>query len=129
MITLEQYLMGRHVDYPQEYLPEYRAHAEILLMRVNALLAEIGELEGVRVSSGFRPVTYNKTVKGAARGSKHTTCQAVDIADPIPRIGRKITRELLKKHGLWMEHPSYTPGWIHLQSVPPSSGSLVFIPY
>lgn len=128
MITLEDYLKGRHVQYPDEYSAELEANAVQLLRRVNALLDDIGMLDGIRVSSGFRPREINAAA-GGARHSKHITCQAIDIADPIPKIGRKITRELLRKHGLFMEHPSYTHGWIHLQSVPPASGSLVFIPY
>lgn len=129
MITLEQYLMGRHLQYPTEYSEQLEANAIDLIDKVNLLLAEIGELQSAVVASGFRPRQINQQVKGAARGSKHITCQAIDIKDSGGLIGRKITRELLKRHRLWMEHPGYTKNWVHLQSVPPSSGSLVFIPY
>jgi hypothetical protein len=57
---------------------------------------------------------------------------AVDICDVVPErtLARWCLRNLvfLAEVGLWMEDPRWTPGWVHLQSVPPRSGGRVFIP-
>ena len=36
--------------------------------------------------------------------------------------------DFLAEAGLWLEHPSATKGWCHLQQVPPKSGRRVFYP-
>ena len=82
------------------------------------------------VLSGYRPAEINAKVKGAAPMSKHITCEAVDLADKDGRLAKWCMDNLpwLSAIGLWMEHPDYTKGWVHLQTTAPKSGNRVFIP-
>lgn len=116
---------------------EVQDNAEILLTRVNALLAVINEshpgIEAAmrpRVNSGWRPAEYNATVPNAAPRSKHITGQAIDIADPEGELDELLLNHpsLLEMAGLWLEHPLATKGWSHWQCVPPRSGNRVFYP-
>jgi len=129
MITIEEYLMGRAELYPDEWKPEYRDNAAGLLEAVNGLLAELGDPK-VRVSSGYRPPSVNRKIKGAALHSNHTTAHAVDIADPDRRFARLLIRNLpiLERRGLYLENPGRTKGWVHLQNIAPKSGRRVFDP-
>jgi hypothetical protein len=60
------------------------------------------------------------------------TGQACDLFDPEGDIddwamsepGQKVLTDL----GLWLEHPSATKGWRHVQSIPPMSKRRVFYP-
>ncbi len=63
-------------------------------------------------------------------GSKHLSGQAVDIADPKGELADwlMINDKKIEECRLWAEHPDYTKGWVHLQSVPPKSGRRFFIP-
>jgi len=142
MITLKDYLTASG-DYPareksSELTPEIVSNANKLLEKVNALLADLG-ITKVKVSSGFRPLSVNTTVKNAAKKSHHTTCNAIDIVDDSKQsLSLKLLKDaddnkqnsLLAKHGLYMEHPQHTIGkntnWTHLQQIPPGSKSLVF---
>lgn len=132
MITLETYLMGRDKIYPKEYTHVIRANAEVLLILVNDLLYQL-QIDA-EVSSGWRPPSYNKTVKGAAKGSKHMTGQAIDLRDPKKDIARMVCGEdfndpgILEEFNLYAESPKATANWIHLQCVPPKSGRRIFLP-
>lgn len=140
MITLEEYFMGRAALYPEEFSEGVQLNAQQLVDRVNALIQEM-ERNGIQlemsphsgscVASGWRPKALNAHTPGAALRSKHITGEAVDLYDPegavddwcmtyLPALSHEI--------GLWMEHPSATKGWCHLQSVPPRSGNPVFYP-
>lgn len=136
-LTQENYF-GKvsHIAKPD---PEVVTNATELLTQVNSLLEELStwavmedvdEVQNPRVNSGWRPEAYNAKVPGAAVKSKHITGQAIDLYDPESVIDDflKDHVELLVKHRLWMEHPMATKGWCHLQSVPPRSGNLIFIP-
>lgn len=124
LITLEQYLMGRDVEYPPT--AAQLANANNTLTAVNALLTEIGVTDA-RVRSGYRPGHYN-IVAGGAPSSKHLTCEACDVADDNDgSLNKKITYKLLAKHGLYREHPTQTPTWVHLQTVAPKSGRRTFL--
>lgn len=111
---------------------ETRENAITLLSRVNALLAVIDLPEAIapKVNSGWRPAWYNATVANAAPKSKHITGEAIDLADPEGALDDYLLDrpELLAKHELWMEHPSATKAYTHLQSVPPKSGRRAFFP-
>jgi uncharacterized protein YcbK (DUF882 family) len=82
------------------------------------------------VSSGWRPPSLNAKTAGAAPNSKHMTCQALDVYDPDGDLDEWCMENLakLEEAGLWLEHPSATKGWCHLQIVPPRSGKRVFYP-
>jgi uncharacterized protein YcbK (DUF882 family) len=128
VITLGQYWMGRDEVYPHNLTPEIRDNATELLRRVNDLLAVFGEERGVR--SGWRPPQVNASTPNAAPFSKHMTGQALDLDDPhgdMDQWALDNTNELARL-GLWLEHPSATKGWCHLQSQPPKSGKRVFYP-
>jgi hypothetical protein len=119
-ITLDAYVMGRHKDYEEEWKEAYPKAVE-LLGKVNALLTEINWPGHVTVSSGFRPAAINRRIRGAAKHSLHRWGMAVDIADPhdvFKEMFKPLTDKqdsgLLRKYGLFMEHPDHTKGWVHL---------------
>jgi uncharacterized protein YcbK (DUF882 family) len=127
MITIEQYWMGRDKRYQQDMTQEIRDNATLLVSRVNKLLEVMGK--GTSVNSGWRPATVNRQVGGAKR-SNHIIGKAIDLNDDDGSIDEWCMNNLkeLEKVGLWLEHPSKTPRWTHLQSVSPRSGKRVFLP-
>lgn len=136
-ISLKDYFMDRDVKYPLEMNLSVRKNAAMLIDLVNTLLERFsGSLathpNGTHVSSGWRPPSVNAATPGAAPNSKHMTGQAVDIYDPDGELDNwLITDEglaALTEIGLWIEHPSATKGWCHIQSLPPKSRNKVFFP-
>lgn len=127
MITIEEYFMGRDKTHAAEYRPAIREAALRLIERVNILLQFLGHLPVV-VSSGWRPPSINAVTKGASKNSHHMTGHAVDIWDPEGALGNKIFERDLVNTKLWMEDPSKTIGWVHLQDLPPASGKRIFLP-
>jgi len=87
---------------------------------------EISGAKGGSGAGGFRP--QNSTT-GAAR-SAHKTAHAVDVFDATRNFAAWCMAHLdrLREHGLYIEDPRWTPGWVHLQDVPPRSGKLCYIP-
>lgn len=128
VITLSDYYMGRDIEFGHELDPEKRSNAAQTVARVNLLLAAFGEER--KVNSGFRPAAINGATPGAAAKSKHMTCQACDLADPDGDLDEWLMdhHSELEQIGLWVEHPSATKGWAHVQIVPPKSGKRVFYP-
>ncbi len=123
MISLDQYFMGRVAQYPNDFTPEIKQNAEDLLNRVNGLLSELGQLEGlmssnIQVSSGWRPPAVNAATPGSAKRSLHMSGKAVDIVDPHRILYGMIMKhsQLLHKYGLWMESMLSTNGWVHLDN-------------
>jgi hypothetical protein len=138
-ITLSDYWMQRDYLYSRELTPEIIENAKGLLAKVNKLLIyvinakvelEVSPATKSLVSSGWRPPRINNITDGAAPKSKHLIGLAVDLYDPEGEIDNfcMSNPDKLEKIGLWMEHPSATKGWCHLQSVPPRSGNRVFYP-
>ena len=138
-ISVEDYLMGRDKDYPGECTVVVMSNAARIVERVNSLLAVL-EAENVPmeenprtkslVSSGWRPPQVNAGVPNAAVRSKHMIGDACDLYDPDGVIDEWCLQHVasLSAIGLWLEHPSATKGWCHLQAVPPRSGNRVFYP-
>lgn len=128
MITLPDYWMGRDSKYPDDLTPEIEGNAIELIARVNLLMESFGQERAV--NSGWRPPAVNASVRGAAVKSKHMLGLAVDLADPDGELDDWCMDNLgeLERVGLWLEHPSATKNWCHLQSVPPRSGKRVFYP-
>lgn len=126
MITVKEYLMGRDDEYPLSLTQAYNM-AE-LLAAVNFLRARWGE--SLYVNSGYRPGRFNKEAGGAPK-SPHLMCQAIDFADADGAFATWCMEhpKLLTQLGLYMEDPAYTKGWVHLQTMRPASGNLVFVPY
>lgn len=136
-ITIKDYLMGR--DERNFLHPEVKKSAENTVLVVNRLLSyfpgygvvlEAHPSTKTVISSGWRPAELNAWTPGAAPKSKHITGCACDIYDPDGAIDDFLMDNnwLLKELGLFMEHPSATKGWCHVQTVPPKSGKLIFYP-
>lgn len=142
LITLKDYWMGRDRKYPLQLGSDTRRNADLTVRLANEFLAEalaskLVDLErhpenGAFVSSGWRPPQVNSTTKGAAPRSHHIFGRAIDLYDPDGDLDSWATSDdglsALKSIGLWLEHPSKTPGWCHIQIVPPRSGNRVFMP-
>lgn len=137
-ITIEDYWMGRDKDYPAECTDEIRKNAETTVSLVNLLLFHavkdgivlVASNKRSLVSSGWRPAAINAATPRAAKKSNHMLGLACDISDQTGSLDRWCMTNLkkLEEIGLWMEHPSATPKWCHLQTVPPKSGRRVFTP-
>lgn len=117
LITMDMYLGTFPKRYRNEYSVDIFNSATDLLARVNALLKDLfPDRTEYHVNSGWRPREYNRSVGGAGR-SWHIVGKAVDIADDGTIDAHLlINPSLLSKHGLWLEHPNYTPGWTHLDT-------------
>lgn len=115
MISRAEVLMGRDKQHP--LTPELEANLEKLLKALNVFRQAYGK--PMRVTSGYRPSTFN-TKAGGARRSAHMTCEACDFADSDGAIKQWALANLnvLEQTGLYMEHPDATPTWCHLQTRP-----------
>lgn len=120
--------MGRDKLYPSDMNSILIYNATRLLEKVNGLLDDFGSSR--KVNSGWRPKTYNDTVKGASKTSKHITGDAIDLEDADGKLKEwcVFNQDNLIAHGLFMEHPEATPTWVHLQQIPPASGNRIFRP-
>lgn len=137
-ITIEDYFNGRDKAYAKDLTDEIKEFATDTVSRVNLLLFHavkdgIVLISGNKrslVNSGWRPPAVNASTPGAAARSRHMTGQACDINDPTGALGAWCVENLseLAAIGLWLEHPSATRGWCHLQTVPPRSGNRAFHP-
>lgn len=132
-LTLKMYQMDRFEQYKQEWTKEIENNANVLIAKINALLLDIGYKGKVQVTSGWRPAAVNAGVGNAAKKSAHMTGEACDLLDDKNQsLCKLITVEMLKKHGLYMEHPEATVGkntnWTHLQTRPTKSGNRIFKP-
>lgn len=141
MITLADYFMGRREQYPQALTQEIERNARLTVELVGKLLTQarsygvtldLSPKTGSLVASGWRPPAVNSATANAAPNSKHMTGQACDIYDPDGDLDDWLMtgegQAALTALGLWMEHPSATKSWAHLQTVPPRSGRRVFHP-
>ncbi len=115
--------MGRDAEYPLQ--PGMEENLDELLRRINSFRWKYGK--PTTVNSGYRPGRYNEAV-GGARNSAHLTCEAVDFSDGDRSITRFVLAnpQILVECDLWMEDPSNTPTWIHLQIRPVASGNRIF---
>lgn len=128
MISLTDYFMGRDVQHPGELSAELRSNAAVMVARASALLDRAHM--ACSVNSGWRPRSINACIPNASPRSKHLTCQAIDLCDEDGALDAWCLSNVpaLAIIGLWLEHPSATPGWCHVQIVAPRSGRRVFIP-
>lgn len=99
---------------------------EDLVRKVNALNYQ----PAMYASSCLRDLAAQQRINPNAMGSSHLYGSAVDIADPKGELARWLRKNqhLLVNNGLWMEHPDYTKGWVHLQTYAPKSMNRFFIP-
>jgi hypothetical protein len=128
VITLADFYMGRDRRFPDELTDEKRSNAEETIDKANQLLERFGETR--KVNSGWRPASINKSTVGAAPKSKHMECLAIDLEDKDGSLDAWCLEnlEVLQEIGLWLESPESSPGWCHIQIVPPRSGNRVFKP-
>jgi len=129
VLTLADYFMGRDASHAGELTAELLINARTMVDRANGLLKLVGIAQGM-VNSGWRPHSINTVTANASPRSRHLTCQAVDLRDTDGVLDVWCMRNLhaLEVLGLWLEHPDATPGWCHVQTVPPRSGRRVFDP-
>ena len=133
-ITVTDYWMGRDTAYPASLTDDIKSNATETVARANLLISAYRAMtkddEPRRVNSGWRPASVNAATPNAAPRSKHLTAQAIDISDPEGDLDEWCMdhQEVLQTMGLWLEHPSATKGWCHVQIVPPKSGKRVFFP-
>jgi uncharacterized protein YcbK (DUF882 family) len=116
-ITLFDYLTasGRYLDREKKASKEIINNANNLLNKVNSFLTEIGIAE-VIISSGYRPIEVNASIPNAAKASLHCQGRAIDISDPDGSLDKLVAKypDLMRKYGLFQEHPDSTKGWCHL---------------
>jgi hypothetical protein len=136
MLTRKDFFKGRDVIYRSDLTPDIEANARLTLSRVNALLAWFYDLNSGAamrgVNSGWRPPAVNRGVRNAAKSSHHLIGRACDLSDDDEALDKwclsKDGQRIMADIGLWMEHPSATPRWCHLQTIAPRSGKRVFFP-
>lgn len=105
--------MKRDKEFPLD-MQQARNMAD-LLARVNFVLASL-KIKA-RVSSGYRPSALNKSI-GGAKLSTHTVCAGIDLYDEFGDIAKllKSRLDVLEFAGLYMEEPTKTIGWTHLDT-------------
>ena len=144
MITLAQYFGDRRTTHATECSPHIEDNAGRTVEIVNELLVraesfgikvplnESGDFAGTQLNSGWRPPSINGCTAGASPTSMHMTGEAADLHDPDGELDAWLMTPQgqfeLTELGLWMEHPSHTLGWCHVQIRPPRSGNRVFYP-
>jgi len=128
MITKQELLMGRDKTNATEYSQEISDNLDKLLVALNKFRSAFGK--PMTVSSGWRPPSVNANVPGAAKKSNHMLGLACDFKDIDGSLDAfcATNLKLLESCGLYLEDPKSTPGWCHLQCVPPKSGKRIFQP-
>lgn len=144
MITEEQVWKGpdavrRDVAYADDVTDEIRFNIANTTRVANLLLSQYTAATGKtvdRVNSGWRPPAVNESTSNAAKASKHLLGLAVDLYDPHGDLDKWLMTDdgldALVELDLWIEHPGWTDGWSHLQTVPagnpPNPNVRVYIP-
>ncbi len=137
MITLNQYV-GPHSASP-DWTPERQQAATKLLAACCALEVEMARggvsfPDNPATKSGVSGVTFGgfrpQNCTQGAPNSSHKEGLAVDRYDPRGEIDVWCMAHLdrLAHHGIYIEHPSATPGWSHWTTRAPKSGNRAFYP-
>ncbi len=137
MITVSQYF-GKWSDCDD--VTEERRQNAILLLHACAAVEYFAIRDGIefldnphtgsnvsgQTYGGFRPQNCQQ---GAPRSS-HREALAVDRYDPEDKIDQWCMKniQVLTDCGIYIEHPSATPGWSHWTIRAPKSGNRVFYP-
>lgn len=150
MLNLKAYLTsgGKYPKFEKDFyaLPEdlverYTKRAMMTIARASLICDQAGVKNPI-CTSGYRPKSHHLAIyaalgRPAPMGSKHLTCEAIDLADPKKLIGQWALAniEFLEENDIWMEslvvtHRAEKPSglWIHTQIVAPGSGNRVFMP-
>lgn len=124
MITRESVLKNR-ANY-NDLEPGLQQNLDNLLFAVNSLFEALVQKNKLSkdfkyvVTSGYRNPAQNASI-GGAKSSYHMRCMAIDLLDDSAQTLARIVSsepELLRKFGLFMEHPDSTRSsagnWVHL---------------
>lgn len=115
---------------PKKYsLSEEQAkNLEKLHSAINKIRTAYGK--PMLVTSGVRSEEDQKRINPKAPKSNHLLGLACDIADKDGKLWNwlMVNLNLLEEAGLYLEHKSATPTWVHFQACPPKSGKRVFFP-
>ena len=113
-------------QYPVDH--ETAGNLATLLFRMNQVRREWGK--PMIVTSGLRSQADQARINPKAPKSKHLIGAACDIWDPKGELMDwcVANEKRLEQIGLWMEHRSATPTWVHMQIYPPKSGKRFFLP-
>lgn len=134
MISLKEFLMG----FDPNFLPvDHQRNIDILLPKLNELRQAYGK--PMVVTSGYRSLEDHLRIykaKGITDKNKipmrslHLAGAACDFADANRDLTNFVVQneQLVKSIGLWFEHWSATPTWLHCQIYPPKSGKRWFLP-
>lgn len=103
-----------------------KRNLEDLIRKINAL----GYKPPMRATSCLRSIKDQQRINPSAMGSSHLYGCAVDIADADGKLKAWLVanKSKLVECGLWMEDPSATKTWAHLQSYAPKSMKRIFMP-
>ncbi len=133
-ISLKELTKGYNFDSLDS---SHKNNLEVLHERINKIRAAYGK--PLSVTSGYRSMEDHLRIYKAKgiidkalipMGSRHLSGSACDIYDPNQELQKWALAnvKLLETIGLWCEHFSATPSWIHWQITPPKSGSRFFKP-
>lgn len=127
MILETDYLKGRDQLDPLNVEMQY--NMKHLLKQLNLLFQNYYSGAYYGISSGYRPAAVNAAA-GGAKKSAHLTCEACDLRDPGNKLGKWLIErpDVLVALDLYLEEPTATPGWCHLQSRRTGSGRRIFKP-
>ena len=126
-IDVFQYLMGRAKL--ESLPPDIQFNIISLLSKVNTLLERFGEFR--KVTSGFRTQTDQMRINPKVTKSNHLRGLCVDLEDKDGRLDAFCCEKdfaILKELDLYIESPTATIGWSHIQNIPPRSKKRSFIP-
>lgn len=103
---------GRATEAPVEVVNA----AHVLAVRLHELFGYYKQDKRPLITSGYRTPAANKAA-GGAKKSAHLEGRAADFADPKGEFAAWCLKNvhLLEECRLWMEDPSATKGWVHLQ--------------
>lgn len=128
MISKDEMLQGRDVQYASDYTQEISDNLDKFLLLINQVRSAWAK--PMYVNSGWRPPSINASTPGAAAHSKHMDGLAIDISDVDGSLWAWVLQnlELMKQLGLYMEDRRWTPTWVHFGFGPPNSGHRIFVP-
>ena len=103
-----------------------KRNLEDLCRKINAL----GYQPPMRATSCLRSIKDQQRINPSAMGSSHLYGAAVDIADADGKLKAWLVanKDKMVECGLWMEDPTATKTWCHLQTYAPRSMSRIFKP-
>jgi len=127
-VTKKEILKKRDKKYPDSYTQEISGNIDRLLVPINAVRDAYDK--PMSVSSGWRPPAINEATSNAAEKSNHLKGLAVDFKDPNGKLRDWVLDNLafIASLGIYLEDFRWTPGWVHMQIVPPGSKRRIYRP-